>query len=109
MTANWEVALDRANEIRLKRAELRRLVREGECSLADVIDPQVATEYDEAVETCVVHVLLRFAMRVGPGRASTILRGLGEIRPGVRLGQMGPIRRGQLAYMLRDKGIGEPT
>lgn len=99
-------ALASANRIRMRQAELKRRVRAGDLALPDVIDPQVETEYDEVAERLTVDALLRSPHRMGRSRASKILWHLGEYRQGLLLGQLGPLRRAQLAQLLRDRGIG---
>jgi hypothetical protein len=108
-TAQNMVALARANAVRGKQAELKRRVYAGEISLADVLDPTVETEYDEAAESVPLEALLRSPRRMGSARTWKLLWELRIYRQGMKLADVGPLSRVQLATILRERGIGEPN
>ena len=87
-------ALQRANEVRLARAELKRRVASGELSAAEVI----RMPPDEAL-TMEVAELLMSQRRWGHTRARRFLAGIpmAETKP---LGSMTPRQRDTLAHLL---------
>lgn len=68
-------ALDRANEVRLARAELKREIKSGARSVADLIHP--ANPLPDFAEAMSVDQLLKAQRRWGTTRARSFLRGLG--------------------------------
>lgn len=62
-------ALQRANTIRLRRAELRRQLRAGQTTIADAIS-------DESCQTAPIGALLAYQSRWGTVRADRALRGI---------------------------------
>lgn len=68
------VALDRANEIRIARAALKRRIYRGEVSLAELL--ATTRLIPESLETLTVSDLLRVQRRWGPKRTARFLNDL---------------------------------
>lgn len=96
-------ALQRANEVRLERARLRREVDGGKLDLAEVIlDPP-----DVCLKVAIVD-LLEWAPGVGPRSSSRLLVDhLGDkiAGPSIPLGRLGMATRLQIVARLRERAL----
>ena len=88
------LALERANHIRVARAELKRRLRSGEMSAAEVI---VCCSRD--TDTMTVGELLRSQPGWGPSRSSTLLHSV-SLPEAKTLGSLTERQRGMLAAVL---------
>ena len=95
-------ALELANEIRTKRSNLKRDVRAGAVSVADVIEeaPEYLLGRPEKASGVAVWEILTWQPRYGAARARRTLIKLG-FPAGVMLRALSEKRRQQLAELLR--------
>jgi len=91
-------ALERANEVRLGRADLKRQIKAGAASVVGVLD-----EVPSEAGTMTVAELLRAQERLGSRRARRFLAPLG-IRENRRVGDLTERQRRQLASALTGRG-----
>lgn len=90
-------ALQRANDVRLRRAALKQSVRTGERRLADILD-------DHAVQTATIYELLRAPHRMGPSKSRTLLRMIGA-SPTLQVGDLTDRQRALLLDILDAGGL----
>lgn len=83
-------ALAIANDTRIKRAHLKRDIRNGKVDICEVL--LAPPEYCGAMR---ILDLLKALPRVGNSRAEVIVRGI--CRPTLEIGKMGAYTRGRLA------------
>lgn len=97
MSAQSMQALQRANEVRLKQADLRRQVKAGEVNPRDLL-----IEVPDVLRRVKIGVFLTWCPRIGDQRASEILRSnpMHPIGPSLQLGQLGERTRHRLARAL---------
>jgi hypothetical protein len=86
-------ALARANEVRDERKTLKQRLKARDLHVADLIEAP-----PHVVANVPIGDLLRWAPRVGPARARTLLGSIDASRPVARVG---PMRRLELADRLR--------
>lgn len=90
MLQQHEQALQRANEVRLGRASIKRQVGSGELNAVELLE-----DLPELLEGVVVEDFLTWLPRVGRHRARKMLNGLG-MTPTLRLGAMSDRTRHRL-------------
>lgn len=98
MSAQSMHALERANEVRLQQADLRRQVKAG------AVDPRVLLhEVPAVLERIKVGDFLMWCPRVGDQKMGEMLRGVGHghfVSPTVPLGRLSEPTRASLARQL---------
>ncbi len=97
-------ALERANRVRLARADLKRRIGAGDVTVADVVaDPPWQ------IESMAISELLMSQRRWGRARCRRLLLSLG-VAENKKIGTLTERQRGAVAAMLaeRDAGRGEP-
>jgi hypothetical protein len=88
-------ALQRANEIRTKRAKLKRELKAGQASIHDLL-----LEPPEYIETAKVFDLLLAVPKYGRVKVNKVLQ-LCRISPSKTIGGLSPRQRTELVSMLR--------
>jgi hypothetical protein len=88
-------ALQRANEIRTKRAQLKRELKAGQASIHDLL-----LEPPEFLETAKVFDLLLAVPKYGRVKVNKVLQ-LCRISPSKTIGGLSPRQRTELVSMLR--------
>lgn len=96
-TAQRITALQRANDIRLRRAALKQAVNAGNSRIADILD-------DYAVQTATVYELLRAPHRMGPSKSRSVLRMIGA-SPTLRVCDLTERQRALLLDILDAGGL----
>jgi hypothetical protein len=91
-------ALERANTVRLARAELKRAIARGDLEASDVV-----RECPWETESMTISELLTSQRRWGRTRARKFLLGV-ALNENKRLGTLTPRQRALLATALSDKG-----
>ena len=99
-------ALQRGNEIRLGRAELKREVRAGERTVVEVLAPE--NPIPRCAESMTIAELLQAQRRWGPGRSRKLLRRL-ELRETRELRDLTCRQRTKLVEALAQKSSPEPV
>lgn len=97
MSAQSMQALERANEVRLKQADLRRQVKAGQVDPRDLLG-----DVPDVLERVKIGVFLTWCPRVGDQKAGEILRGdlRHPISPTLPLGRLSERTRLRLACAL---------
>lgn len=96
-TQQRKTALQRANQIRLRRAALKHAIRAGERRISDILD-------DYAVQTATLYELLRAPYRMGPAKSRALLRMIGA-SPTLRVTDLTDRQRTLLLDILEAGGL----
>lgn len=95
--------LERANRARSARADLKRAIRVGSVSVADLIDPDVTTEHDELAGGMRVDQLVTSLPWFGLYRYRRMVEFLGGIPERTTLGDLPEASARHLAAAIRRK------
>jgi hypothetical protein len=92
-------ALERANEIRMRRAELKRSIKSGDAQVASLL----GEELPDWLATMRLGELLESLPRVGPSKAYKIITLVGNVSYTRRLGRLTQRQKIALLHLLAAK------